>query len=393
MTSRASRLLPLLGVVALAVVLRPPVAAVGPLLPAIENSLGLSAFASSILTAIPVVCFGLGSFFAPRLVARTGLESGVVALSALLLVGILVRVHGDIPTMFVGSALIGTAIALGNTLLPALIKQDFPERIGIMTGTYTTVMVSFAALSAAVAVPLAGADGTDWQTSFLWWAIPAALAVVVWLPQLRHHAARKQEQNSTRISVWKSGPAWSLALFMGFQSISFYAVLSWLPSLLQDAGIDATTAGALLGFSSFVAIPMGLFLPPVIRRPHLLQPTAVAISIVALIGTAGLTFAPTNGTIAWLILLGIGQGTAFPLALNLITIRSASRDITTSVSAMAQGVGYLMAAAGTYIVGALNALTNAWTIPMLAMCAFATMQIVLSWQAASSRLIESINHG
>ena len=393
MTSRASRLLPLLGVVALAVVLRPPVAAVGPLLPAIENSLGLSAFASSILTAIPVVCFGLGSFFAPRLVARIGLESGVVALSALLLVGILVRVHGDIPTMFVGSALIGTAIALGNTLLPALIKQDFPERIGIMTGTYTTVMVSFAALSAAVAVPLAGADGTDWQTSCLWWAIPAALAVVVWLPQLRHHAARKQEQNSTRISVWKSGPAWSLALFMGFQSISFYAVLSWLPSLLQDAGIDATTAGALLGFSSFVAIPMGLFLPPVIRRPHLLQPTAVAISIVALIGTAGLTFAPTNGTIAWLILLGIGQGTAFPLALNLITIRSASRDITTSVSAMAQGVGYLMAAAGTYIVGALNALTNAWTIPMLAMCAFAAMQIVLSWQAASSRLIESINHG
>ena len=393
MTSRASRLLPLLGVVALAVVLRPPVAAVGPLLPAIENSLGLSAFASSILTAIPVVCFGLGSFFAPRLVARIGLESGVVALSALLLVGILVRVHGDIPTMFVGSALIGTAIALGNTLLPALIKQDFPERIGIMTGTYTTVMVSFAALSAAVAVPLAGTDGTDWQTSFLWWAIPAALAVVVWLPQLRHHAARKQEQTSTRISVWKSGPAWSLALFMGFQSISFYAVLSWLPSLLQDAGIDATTAGALLGFSSFVAIPMGLFLPPVIRRPHLLQPTAVAISIVALIGTAGLTFAPTNGTIAWLILLGIGQGTAFPLALNLITIRSASRDITTSVSAMAQGVGYLMAAAGTYVVGALNALTNAWTIPMLAMCAFAAMQIVLSWQAASSRLIESINHG
>lgn len=393
MQTRVNRFLPLLGVIALAVVLRPPVASVGPLLPAIEDALGLSAFASSILTSIPVVCFGLGSFFAPRLVQRIGLESGVVSLSVLLLIGIVVRVHGDVPSLFVGSALVGTAIALGNTLLPALIKQDFPERVGVMTGTYTTVMVSFAALAAAVAVPLAGPRGTDWQTSFLWWALPAAIAVVVWLPQLRHHAARKDRSNGTRISVWSSSPAWSLALFMGFQSISFYAILSWLPSLLQDAGIDATTAGALLGFSSFIAIPMGLFLPPIIKRPHLLQPTAVLISIVALIGTAGLTFLPTNGTIVWLVLLGIGQGTAFPLALNLITIRSASRDITTSVSAMAQGVGYLMAAAGTYLVGALNAVTGAWLVPMLAMCAFALLQILLSWSAASSRMIESIDHG
>jgi CP family cyanate transporter-like MFS transporter len=311
----------------------------------------------------------------------------------MLLIGIVVRVQGTVPMLFFGSALIGTAIALGNTLLPALIKQDFPDRIGVMTGTYTTVMVSFAALSAAIAVPLAGASGTDWRASFLWWAAPSAIAVLVWLPQLRHHAARKDRHETSRISVWKSTPAWSLALFMGFQSISFYAVLSWLPSLLQDAGLDATTAGALLGFSSFVAIPMGLFLPPIIKRPYLLQRTALVISIVALIGTAGLTFAPTNGTIIWLILLGIGQGTAFPLALNLITLRSASRDITTSVSAMAQGVGYLMAAAGTYIVGALNAVTGEWKVPMLAMCVFAILQIFMSWSAASSRMIESVNHG
>jgi CP family cyanate transporter-like MFS transporter len=388
-TSRASRVL---AIVALSIVLRPPVAAVGPLLPEIANSLNLTAFAQGILTSIPVVCFGLGAFFAPTVVNRVGLESGIVALAAMLFGGILLRAQGGTVRLFVGSALIGAAIALGNTLLPALIKQDFSDRIGIMTGTYTTVMVSCAALAAAVAVPLAGADGTDWQQSFRWWSIPAAIALLLWLPQVRHHAARKATAVVSRQSVWRSRSAWSLALFMGFQSISFYAILSWLPTLLRDSGLDATTAGALLGFSSFVGIPMGLFLPPIIKRPQLMQPATLVVSLIALTGTIGLALSPVNGTIAWLILLGIGQGTAFPLALNLITLRSASRDVTTSLSALAQGVGYLMAAFGTYAVGVAYAVTNAWAVPMALMIVFAIAQVFTAWSAANPRQIAAVTH-
>ncbi|MEN9710460.1 MAG: hypothetical protein RL441_452 [Actinomycetota bacterium] len=388
-SSRATRVL---AIVALAIVLRPPVAAVGPLLPEIAAALHLDGGAQGILMAIPVICFGLGAFLAPTVVKRVGLETGIVALAFMLFGGIMLRAQGGTVRLFVGSALIGIAIALGNTLLPALIKQDFADRIGLMTGTYTTVMVSCAALAAAIAVPLAGASGTDWQTSFRWWAVPALVALLLWLPQIRHHNARRAETSTGRVSVWRSKSAWSLALFMGFQSISFYAVLSYLPSLLRDSGLDATTAGALLGFSSFVGIPMGLFLPPIIGRPHLLQPATLAVSCVALVGTIGLAVAPVNGTIAWLILLGIGQGTAFPLALNLITIRSANREVTTSLSALAQGVGYLMAAAGTFLVGFAHAATASWHVSMTLMVAFAVAQILTAWSAARPTQIAAAQH-
>lgn len=389
MTTRASRFLLLAGVIALAVVLRPPVAAVGPLLPEIADSIGLSGFQQGVLMSIPVVCFGLGSFFAPALVNRIGLESGIAALAIMLLGGIVVRAQGGEVRLFVGSVLIGTAIALGNTLLPALIKQDFAHKIGVMTGTYTTVMVSFAALSASIAVPLAGSTGTDWQASFRFWAAPALVAVAVWVPLALKRRAPAAHRAVHRINLWRSGPAWSLALFMGFQSISFYAMLAWLPSLLRDSGVDAVTAGALLGFASLVGIPMGLFLPPFIRRPETLPRLAVVVSFIGLVGTVGLAVSPVNGTVVWLILLGIGQGTAFPLALNLITIRSGSPTVTTSLSAVVQGIGYLMAAVGTYAMGAARAVTHDWRFAMLLLVGFGIAQVVTAPAAARSTQIQA----
>lgn len=384
-----SRLSLIIAVVSLSIVLRPPVAAVGPLLPEISAALGLSGFQQGLLMAIPVICFGLGSFFAPSVVNRIGLESGIAALAIMLLGGIVMRAQGGEVRLFLGSVLIGTAIALGNTLLPALIKQDFADKIGIMTGTYTTVMVSCAALSASIAVPLAGADGTDWQASFQFWTIPALIAVLLWVPiAVRHHSPAAHRTVSHN-PLWRSGPAWSLALFMGFQSISFYAMLAWLPSLLRDSGVDAVSAGALLGFASLVGIPMGLFLPPFIKRPETLPRLSVAVSMIGLIGTVGLALSPVNGTIAWLILLGVGQGTAFPLALNLITIRSASPTITTSLSALVQGVGYLMAAVGTYSMGAARAAPQDWHMAMLLLVGFGIAQVLTAPAAARSTAISA----
>ena len=389
MTTRATRFLLLAGVIALAVVLRPPVAAVGPLLPEIANSLGLSGFQQGLLMSIPVVCFGLGSFFAPALVNSIGLESGIATLALMLLGGIVLRPQGGEAALFIGSVLIGTAIALGNTLLPALIKQDFADNIGIMTGTYTTVMVSFAALSASIAVPLAGSTGTDWQASFRFWAIPALVAVAVWVPLALKRHAPAAHRTMNRTHLWRSGPAWSLALFMGFQSISFYAMLAWLPSLLRDSGVDAVTAGALLGFASLVGIPMGLFLPPFLRRPEILPRLSVAVSLIGLLGTVGLAVSPINGTVVWLVLLGIGQGTAFPLALNLITLRAGSPTITTSLSALVQGVGYLMAAIGTYAMGAARAITTDWHVAMLLLVSFGIAQVFTAPAAARSTQIQA----
>jgi CP family cyanate transporter-like MFS transporter len=379
----------IIGIIALAIVLRPPISGVGPLLPVISDDLSLGTLGESFLTAIPIVCFGLGAFVAPRFVRKVGLDVGMLVLGLLLIIGIQTRSAGNVSLLMVGSLLIGIAIAFANTLLPTVVKRDFSHRIGFMTGLYTTVMVSFAAIGATIAVPLAGSDGTAWRTSFMWWLIPAVVAVVLWLPQIRGHLARRAEDHSEHVTVWRQRSAWLLAFFFGLQSTAFYAMLAWLPTLLQDAGFAPTEAGALLGFSSLVGIPMGLILAPVIAKSHLL-PTATTISgVVAIVGTIGLTLSPASGTILWLSLLGIGQGAAFVLALNFITLHSAEPRVTTALSAMVQGMGYLFAGIGSSAMGAIHGATGGWTLPMVLLCIMAIVQTAMGWLVARPQLIHA----
>lgn len=372
---------------AFAVVLRPPVAGVGPLLPEISSDLALSSAAESALASIPIVCFGLGAFLTPAFVRKFGLNLGIQLIATMLVAGIVMRSLGDLPLVFVGSTLVGIAIALGNTALPTAIKQDFPDKITVMTGSYTTVMVTMAAIAATIAVPLAGNDGTDWRTSLLWWAIPAALAWLLWLPHARHGSSA--EISHARVTVWRQSAAWTVAVFMGLQSISFYAVMAWLPSVLQDSGFTPTDAGYLLGFSSFAGIPMGLVIAPILRRNEWLAPATVVVSLIAVVGTAGLAVNPASLTVLWLLLIGVGQGSAFPLALNLITLRAADRDVTTALSAVAQGGGYLIAAVGSYAFGALHGWVGNWTLPLWVLTAIAVAQTVVGWFAAQPQPIHA----
>lgn len=384
-TSRLARgaLLRVVGVVAVAAVLRPPIAGVGPVIGPLRDDLALSATAVSALTALPVLCFGAGAFAGPALARRLGTDRALAAVLLLLTVGLGVRVLGGPGLLVAGTVAAGIAIAVANVLLPAVVKQDFPGRVGAMTGVYTATLTGAAALGALLAVPLAEWTGLGWRGSLGAWTAVAAAAVLLWAPQLVRgdgpHSAPATPQPARRLL--RNGRAWAVTAFMGLQSFAFYSFLTWLPSLLVDTGYSPAAAGALLSLGTVVGIPTALVVPA--RAARLPDQRGIALATSALIasGFLGLLLAPGTATVVWVVLLGLGLGAAFPLALLLVVLRSSTPAATGQLSAMAQGVGYLFAATGPFLVGAVHEVAGTWGPALLLLLAAVALQAVAGWVA------------
>jgi CP family cyanate transporter-like MFS transporter len=371
-------------VVAVALVLRPPIASVGPVLSEVRADVGLSAGAVSLLTALPVLCFGAGAFAGPWAARRLGVDGALGAVLALLAVGALVRVTAGPTLLFAGTVVAGAAIAVANVLLPAVVKADFPRRVGLMTGAYTATLSGAAALSALVAVPVADVHDVGWRGALGLWGVVAVVSLLVWLPQVLRrgpaagavleapHPARRLLTNRRALAV---------TAYMGVQSLGFYVVLTWLPSLLRDHGYPAATAGALLSLATVLGIPVGLVLPALAARRPDQRLVVIALTAVTAAGFAGLLLAPDTLTVLWVALLGVGLGASFPLALLLVVLRSSGPAVTGQLSAMAQGFGYLVAAAGPFVVGALREATGSWGPPLVLMLACTALQAVAGWSA------------
>jgi CP family cyanate transporter-like MFS transporter len=284
----------------------------------------------------------------------------------LLAAGILLRSAGAVAALFLGTAVLGAAIVVGNVFLPSLVKREFPERAGLMTSVYSTALGISAALAAGVSIPVAQLTGMGWRGSLALWALPALLTAVAWLPQLRrsYRPADTPAQTSRVSGLWRSSLAWQVTLFMGLQSLAYYVTLTWLPEILREEGMSASQAGWMLALTQAVAI-VTMFLAPVIagRRP---SQQGVVVAAVALSGTGTLGLLLFGSTVSalWVVLLGLGQGACFSLALTFFALRAPDSEHAAALSGMAQSVGYLLAAAGPFLFGVLRDATHAWNAPL-----------------------------
>ncbi|WP_237528288.1 MFS transporter, partial [Streptomyces sp. SID337] len=272
-----------LGVVLLALNLRPALVAVSPLADTIRDDSGMSAAATSLLTALPLLCFGLLAPVAPRLGRRFGMERSLFGTMALICAGTALRLLDSVVALFAGTVVIGAGIAVANVLLPGLIKRDFPAKAGLMTGLYSMSLFGGAALAAGVTLPVQQASGMNWRTTLACWGALAVVALLVWLPQLRSRtrvgaAAARQAAHPVR-GLWRSPLAWQVTAYMGLQSLNYYAAAAWLPTVFQDAGMAPGDAGWMLSFSSLLGIA-GSFLAPVIVGGRLRSGTLAALGAV-----------------------------------------------------------------------------------------------------------------
>ena len=357
-----------LGLLAAAIVftalnLRTAVASVPPLLDELRADVPLSATAAGALTTTPVVCMALGAVVAPRVARRLGTEVAVAGLCVTIAVGILIRWIPGVPALFAGTIVAGLGIALGNVLVPSLIKRDFPHQVGLMTGGYTMAISASGAIAAALTIPFEDAIGHGWRPALAVWAIPVLVAAAVWVPWILRGAQPARDAHLP--SLWRDRLAWQVTAFMGLQSLLFYSCLSWLPALLRSEGIDRGTAGALLSVMLLTAIPTCLLVPVWANRARD-QRGAIALSLVVYgAGLAGLLAAPDAAPALWATLLGFAQGALLALAFLLFGLRAPDQAHAAQLSAMAQTVGYAVAAVGPLLIGVLREATGGWSAPLI----------------------------
>jgi len=391
------RSLIVLGIALLAINLRGPIAAVGPVLDLLTGDLALTAVQVSLLTAAPVVCFGAIGVLTPWLTHRVGLDGAAVTALALLSAGLLLRSGPATATLFAGTVVVGAAIAVGNVLLPTLVKRDAPRHPGVMTGVYSTCLTGSAAIGAATVVPISTAYG--WRVGVGIWVVPAVLALVLWAPRIRRAASARARGTATaRVadlrrpggvrSLLRQPLAWQVTVFMGLQSAGFYAVLAWLPLINRSAGISAADAGLLLAVVTASGIPMALTVPAWAARCRDQRVFPLVLTLLTTSGFVGVLVAPTAVPVLWAVLIGAGLGGNFPMALTLMVLRTSSPSDTAALSAMAQGIGYLIAATvGPFAVGVLHELSGGWTWPLALLVGLALPQVLAGWGAGRARLI------
>lgn len=363
--------------------LRAAITSVGPVVDDIRAGTGLSRTALGLLGAVPLLTFAAVSPLVHRLSHRFGPDRTIFAALIVLVAGTLIRSQpGPGVSLWLGTALLGGAIAVANVLLPAIVKR-VTTNVALLTSLYTSVMGGVAAVASGVSVALAGAGG--WRLALGLWAVLGVPALALWLPRIRPPAV-PEPVGAGGTSMWRSPVAWTVALYMAVQSTAFYLLITWLPSIEADAGVSAPVAGWHLFVFQIIGLAAGLLAGPVIRARADQRAIGAATGVFVLAALAALWLAP-GVPLLWVTLAGISCGMSIVVALSFFGLRTRTAAETARLSGMAQGVGYLIAAGGPFGAGALHDATGGWTAPLLAAMVVAAAQIVLGVLAGRARYV------
>lgn len=388
--SASRQLLLGLSLVLIAFNLRPVFGSLSVLLPEVMQATGLTASGASLLTTLPLLCLGLFAAPAPALARRFGPERTLLGALLLICVGTLLRGTGSLPMLFFSSALAGAGIAVGNVLLPGLVKRDFASRAAMMTGFYTLSICAGAASAAAFTVPLEHLFDGAWTWALAAWALPAALVLLLWAPQALSSRRRAAHADIRPGGLRRNALAWQVTCFMGLQSSLAYIVMGWLSPMLRERGLDSATAGYVLAVSILVQLATCLVTPSIALRCRDQRGLALGLTAIILVSMLAFLFAPLEGAWFWAVLLGCGQGGGFALALSLIVMRSPDATVTAQLSAMAQGWGYVLAAAGPLVAGLLRGWTGGFEASAGLMVVLAAAMAWSGWGAGRRMFVSPL---
>jgi CP family cyanate transporter-like MFS transporter len=343
--------------------LRTAVNSVGPVLQELERGLGISSGLAGLVTTMPVLCFAAIGFAGPLLSARFRDAHVLAGALSTMAAGLVLRaVAGSFWLFLVGTVLAMVGGALGNVLLPGLVKRYFPGRTGLLVGAYGTAMSVGGAIAAVSTAPIAEAAGPEgWRWALGVWVVLAALAAVPWLLIPASAGASREAHVAVRMRDLAHSPlAWALAVFFGVQAMEAYVLIGWSAQYLRDTGLSAGTAGLLLGLNSIVVIPLSAVVPSLTVRPRLQRPLLLFFMACYVAGWLGLWLSPRSAPWLWMTLLGLGMGT-FPMVLTLLGLRARTPETTAALSTVVQGWGYVLSGVGPLLVGVLRDITGGYT--------------------------------
>lgn len=378
-------------IIVIAINLRPAITVVGPLIESIRSDFAFSHGTAGLITTLPLMAFAIFSPLAPKIGRRFGIEIVLFGGMVLLTIGIVMRSLHLMTTLFIGTCLIGIAIAVCNVLLPALVKFKFPHKIGLFTGVYSAFMGLFAALGSGLSVPLAEGLGLGWRGSLACWSFLAVIAAVVWLPKFRSTGRTddSQDEKFKLRKLWRSPLAWQVTFFMGLQSFVFYVTVAWLPEILHDKGFSVSTAGWMMSFMLLIGVPATFIMPLLADRRPDQRLLVVLISLSFIVGLVGILIGSTSWTIVWLIFLGLGLGASISLALAFLSLRARSSQQAAELSGMAQSIEYTLAAIGPVLFGYLHDMTHSWTVPLIMLLFIGVVMLIAGLGAGRNTYVST----
>ncbi|WP_017612033.1 CynX/NimT family MFS transporter [Nocardiopsis salina] len=376
------------GIALAALNLRTAITSVGPVLDEVTGGLGMSGAGAGLLTTLPVLCFALFGGLTPVLSRRLGDHHVLVYALLALTLGLSARAVAPEPWMFLAlSAVALSGGAIGNVILPALVKQHFPHRVGLMTTVYTTALAAGTAIAAAATVPVEQSTG-EWRLALGMYALFGVVAALPWLASLRHSSRGGNGKDTLGFTqVLRTGIGWQAVVYFGTQSSIAYIMFGWYAQMLRDQGMDASGAGVALAYLTTLGIPISLILPGLLTRTRDQRVFVVLFAVAYLAGVAGLWISPLDGVWIWTTLVGIGMG-SFVFALTIFALRTRTSAGTAALSAAGQSLGYLMGGAGPFLFGFLHDLTDSWHAPLLLVAGLVAINLGVGLLLGRNRYLE-----
>lgn len=385
----------ILAIVFIASTLRAPLTSVGPVVDEIKQVMEINNSVAGILTTIPLIIFAIVSPFVSKVTARLTMSRTILYSTMLLIVALYLRIAGDFTLFLIGTVILGIAIAFGNVVLPSYVKWYFPMQIGLATGIYSGTMNFTAGLGGGLSFPLSEITPLGFRLSLSFWILFAIIAIILWIPKARKGvqlekatAIAEQQDRPKKVTITKSKLAWMVALTMGFQSMVFYTVVAWVPSILVDRGLDPSTAGYLLMLNQFSQVPMTFTFPIIASK---LKDQRILVVIITALFLVGFSLFFTQSLvllIIGIIIAGLAMGACFSLCMTFFSIRARTSDGSISLSGFGQSVGYLIAAVGPFLIGYLHDATESWDSGIIALIVMSVLFFVFGYPAAKNKVVE-----
>jgi MFS transporter, CP family, cyanate transporter len=380
-----------LGIIFVSFNLRAPITSVGPVIDLIQAEYSLSNSMAGFITTVPLLAFAIFSPFVAKINHKFGHGLTMGGGLILIIIGELVRSYTGVFGLFIGTIFLGLGIAIGNVLIPSVIKHKFKKNVGNIISIYITSMCISAALGAGVSIPASNVFG--WNTSLAMWVVLAFMALFIWLPQLKkteeydnNDDLAIQEAMISK-SIWKSPLAWWVTLYMGTQSLLFYTLITWIPSIIIFKGFDSHFAGMMVLFFQLVGLPATLLVPIIANKIKHQKLIATIIALNYLLGMILFLFATSSmEIIVSMVFIGIGMGGAISLAIGFITLRTPHSKKAAELSGMSQSAGYLLAAVGPILLGFMFDITKSWTSSIIVLIVAVVLLTLFGLKAGRNEL-------
>lgn len=386
-----------IGIILVGANLRAPLTSVGSLVSFIREDLSLSHSATGMITTLPLLAFSFLSPLAPKISKSIGMERTILYSLFLLLLGIIIRSLFGVGFLFFGTLFIGLAIAFGNVLIPVIIQLNFPLRVGIVMGFYAVFMNVFGAIASGVSVPISSLLGLGWRGALAFWGILVVFAIIMWIPALRsqkdflNHEVKQDHENEQQKksgNIWRSKLAWYITFFMGLQSLIFYTTITWLPDILQSYGYSPKAGGWMLFMMQLSLIPVTFFVPVLAEKMEDQKWLSGLTGIFFILGVLGILSGQSLLVLIAIVMIGMACGSAFSLSMMFFSLRTENGEQAAEISGMAQSFGYLLAAVGPTLFGALHDLTKGWVWPLVMLIGIGILILLFGVSSGKKRTIK-----